>query len=148
MASFGVPKKTQKYCKNGWEREKSGRPGGMSKPLGRIIGGFYNGFRDGNSRTECPRKKKHLARRPRWGGGSLRAFRRATSIGWWVGWLFCCCLVVMLPCCLAALFSSWLVVFLSYRGIALLSCSFRAVLLCCYFAVMKYYPQQHHQQHQ
>ena len=40
LVSFGVPKKTQKYRKNGWEGEKSGRPGGMSKPLGRIIGGF------------------------------------------------------------------------------------------------------------
>ena len=40
LVSFGVPKKTKKYGKNGWEGEKCGRPGGMSKPLGRIIGGF------------------------------------------------------------------------------------------------------------
>ena len=67
----------QKILEKRPERRKSDRPGGMSKPLGRIIGGFWDGFGDGNKRPEHPRKKGGPARRPRWGGGSLRAFRRA-----------------------------------------------------------------------
>ena len=37
---FWRAKKTEKNDKSGSVGEKGGRPGGMSKPLGRIIGGF------------------------------------------------------------------------------------------------------------
>ena len=132
MVSFGVPKKTQKYSKNGWEGEKSGRPGGMSKPLGRIIGGFWDGFGDGSKRTEHPRKKGGPARRPRWGGGSLRAFRRAASSGWWVvGFL----VVGLLGCCVAVLLSriNWLVGcwVVGCWAVGLLRCCLVVMLSCC-----------------
>ena len=60
-----------------------GRPGGMRGALGRIMEGYENEFwqrieAENKGRGKEPRLR-YLARRPRWGGGSFRAFRWAEA---------------------------------------------------------------------
>ena len=59
-----------------------GRPGGMRGVPGGIIGGYKDAKIAGETRPENQGQEEgipefNLARRSRWGGGSLRAFRRA-----------------------------------------------------------------------
>ena len=57
-------------AKRGAVRIFSGRPGGMRRASGEII----EGYKSQGDLAAC------LARRTRWGGGALRAFRRAEII--------------------------------------------------------------------
>ena len=70
--------------KRGPEHLQEGRPGGMRGVPGEDNGGVRERTPAENSGRE-PRRRQGtlesgLARRPRWGGGSLRAFRRAGVI--------------------------------------------------------------------
>ena len=64
---------------------KRGRPGGMRGGPGEDYGGVrvqIPAENSGRDRRQGPGAlESDLARRPRWGGGSLRAFRRAVLFG-------------------------------------------------------------------
>ena len=90
---FGTPnafKNRVKFWKRFWKPKRgpeplhNWRPGGMRGGPGEDNGGVLERTPDKNRGRE-PRRRQGtlelgLARRPRWGGGSLRAFRRAGVI--------------------------------------------------------------------
>ena len=70
-----------------WDARKAvvrifaGRPGGMRGVPGGIKGGYKDAKIAGETRTRALGIPDwYLARRPWWGGGSLRAFRRAEVV--------------------------------------------------------------------
>ena len=85
-------RKSMKFWMRFWRRNGPnelviwGRPGGMRGVPGGIIGGYKDAKIAGETRPENQGQEQGnlawcLARRSRWGGGSLCAFRRAALCG-------------------------------------------------------------------